>query len=225
MRRVLRNTKLLIAVALALVAGVVASGCGVHVETDGPHTVQTRPIGGFDSVELHGSTDVAVRRGSSRTLTVEGGRHRVDDVITRVRGSTLVVQQRNSSGTIELGGDDVTVTVWTPKLDAARIDGSADLSLPRLDGGSLRLLTNGSGDIDAGGRLDRLDADVDGSGDLGLGDVVAQSAAISVSGSGDADIHAVRSLDATVHGSGDVSYTGHPQLTCEVSGSGSVSPG
>ena len=80
-----------------------------------------------------------------------------------------MVQRRDSSATIELGDDDATVTVWTPKLDAARIDGS---------------------------------------GDLGLGDVVAQSAAISISGSGDADVHAVRSLDATVHGSGDVPYSG-----------------
>lgn len=225
MRLVLRNTKLVIAVALALGAGIVASGCGVHVETDGPHTVQTRPIGGFDSVELHGSTNVVVRRGSQRTLTIEGGRHRVDDLITRVQGRTLVVERRNSSGTIELGGDDVTVTVWTPKLDAAQLDGSGDLSLSRLDGGSLRLLTNGSGDVHASGRLDRVQADVDGSGDLGLGEVIAQSAVISLSGSGDADVHAVQSLDATVHGSGDVRYTGHPQLTREVSGSGSVSPG
>ena len=82
--------------------------------------------------------------------------------------------------------------------------------------------TTGSGDVDASGRLARLDAEVHGSGDLGLGDVVAQSAAISISGSGDADVHAVRSLDATVHGSGDVRYTGNPSLTRDVSGSGSV---
>jgi Putative auto-transporter adhesin, head GIN domain len=168
-RLVLRNTKLVIAVALALVAGIVASGCGVHVETDGPHTVQTRPIGVFDSVELHGSTNVVVRRGRPRTLIVEGGRHRVDDLITRVQGSTLVVERRNSSGTIELGGDAVTVSVWTPKLDAARIDGSGDLRLLLLDGGSLRLLTNGSGGVHASGRLDRLQADVDGSGDQRVG--------------------------------------------------------
>jgi len=217
--------KLLAATALALLAGVVAAGCAVHVETDGPHTVQTRPVSHFDNVELDGSTNVVVRRGSSRTLTIEGGRHRVDNVVTRVHDGTLVVGRRDSSGTIELGGDDATVTVWTPRLSGARIEGSGDLSLPDLDGGSLRLLTNGSGDIDAKGRLDRLDAGVNGSGDLGLGDVVARSAAISVSGSGDADVHAVRALDATVNGSGDIRYRGDPSLTRQVSGSGSVTSG
>lgn len=218
----LRATKFLIAVALAIAAAIMVSGCGVHVETDGPHTAEHRSVGAFDSIELRGSTNVVVRHGSSRTLIVKGGRHRVDDVITRVQDGTLMVQRRDSSGTIELGGDDATVTVWTPRLDAARIDGSGDLSLPQLDGGRLQLRTNGSGDVDASGRLARLDAEVHGSGDLGLGDVVAQSAAISISGSGDADVHAVRSLDATVHGSGDVRYAGNPSLTRDVSGSGGV---
>ena len=164
-----------------------------------------------------------VTHGRSTTLTVSGGRNRVRDVITRVQSGTLVVEQRNSDTTLHLGDDGPTVTVSTPSLVDARVDGSGDLSVSGLAGGPLQVRVDGSGDVDAHGRLDMLDAAVDGAGDLDLGDVVAQSAKVNLSGSGDADVHAVRTLAVVVSGSGDVSYAGDPQLTRDVSGSGDVS--
>ena len=77
----------------------------------------------------------------------------MDDLITRVQGSTLVVQRRDSSGTIDLGDDDVTVTVWTPQLDAARIDGSGDLGLGDVVVKSAAISLSGSGDADVGRRV------------------------------------------------------------------------
>ena len=211
---------LLTAAALALIA----CGCGVRF-SDGPHTKQTRSVSAFDRVEVRGSADVVVHRGFSRTLTVAGGEHRVDDVVTRVQSGTLIVEDRGSSDTLDLSGDQLTVTVSTPRLTEVRINGSGDVSLPELDGGPLRLRVAGSGDVDGHGRLDELDAAIDGSGDIDLGDVVAQAAKVNISGSGDADVHAVRTLDAVVSGSGDVQYTGAPRLSQDVTGSGDVSRG
>jgi hypothetical protein len=196
---------------------------GVRIAGDGPHTVQTRTIGAFDRIDLHGSTDVVVTRGNSGTLTVSGGRNRVRDVITRVQSGTLVVDQRDPDATLHLWGDGATVTVSTPSLVSARVEGSGDLSAAGLAGGPLRIRADGSGDVDAHGRLDALDAAADGSGDLRLADVVARSATVSLSGSGDADVHAVHNLAVVVSGSGDVSYGGNPLVSREVSGSGDVS--
>ena len=218
----LRTTLILISVAVVAAAAAVIVG-GVRIGGDGPHIVQTRTVGTFDRIDLRGSADVVVTHGNSRTLTVSGGRNRVRDVITRVQSGTLVVQQRDSDATLHLWGDGATVTVSTPSLLSARVDGSGDLSMAGLGGGPLRIRADGSGDVDAHGRLDALDAAADGSGDLHLGDVVAQSAKVSLSGSGDADVHAVRSLALVLSGSGDVSYAGEPQVTREVSGSGDVS--
>jgi hypothetical protein len=211
---------------LILAAGLVAiaaAGCGVSVETDGSHTVQTRSVASFNRVEVDGSANVVVRRGATRTLTVEGGKHRVHDLITRVESGTLVVQTRDSSSTIDLGDSHVTVTVQTPSLRGVRIDGSGDVTAPDLAGGRLAVQVHGSGDVHAHGRVDALDASVDGSGDLHLADLVARDARIDISGSGDADVHAERTLDVAVHGSGDVSYDGNPRLTKDVQGSGDVS--
>jgi hypothetical protein len=211
---------LLTAAALALIA----CGCGVRF-SDGPHTTQTRSVSAFDRLQVRGWANVVVHRGSSRTLTVQGGESRIGDVVTRVRSGTLIVKDRGSSNTLDLSGDQLTVTVSTPRLTEVRIDGSGDVSLPELDGGPLRLRVAGSGDIDGHGRLDALDAAIEGSGDIDLGDVVVQAGKVNISGSGDAGLHAVRALDATVSGSGDVQYTGDPRLSQRVTGSGDVSRG
>jgi hypothetical protein len=213
------RTTLILSSAAAVALAV--SACGI--ETDGPHTVQTRAVPTFDRVDLRGSTDVVVTHGHGGALTVSGGRNRVREVITRVHDGTLIVDERDSGTTLHLGDDGPIVTVTTPSLVGARIDGSGDLSVAGLAGGPLQLRVDGSGDVDGHGRLDSLDAAVDGSGDLDLGDVVAQSATVNLSGSGDADVHAVRRLSAVVSGSGDVSYAGNPRLTRDVSGSGDVS--
>ncbi len=206
------------------VLALIAWGCGVRF-SDGPHTTQTRSVSAFDRLEVRGWANVVVHRGSSRTMTVQGGEHRIGDVVTRVRSGTLIVKDRGSSNTLDLSGDQLTVTVSTPRLTEVRIDGSGDVSLPELDGGPLRLRVVGSGDIDGHGRLDALDAAIEGSGDIDLGDVVVQAGKVNISGSGDADLHAVRALDAAVSGSGDVQYTGDPRLSQHVTGSGDISRG
>jgi len=215
------RTTLILTSAAAVALAV--SACGLHIETDGSHTVQTRTIPSFDRVDLRGSTDVSVTHGRAGTLTVSGGRNRIRDVITRVQDGTLIVQERDSDTTLHLGDDGPTVAVRTPKLVGARLDGSGDLSVAGLAGGPLKLRVDGSGDVDGHGRVDSLDAVVDGSGDLDLGNVLAQSAKVNLPGSGDAHVQAVRSLAAVVSGSGDVSYAGNPQVTRNVSGSGDVS--
>jgi hypothetical protein len=223
----IRTTLILIFLAVVGAAVAVIVG-GVRIAGDGPHTVQTRTVGAFDRVDLRGSTDVVVIRGrgggTPGTLSVSGGRNRVRDVTTRVQSGTLIVEDRDSDATLHLWGDGATVTVSTPSLVSARLDGSGDLSVAGLAGGPLRIRGDGSGDVDVHGRLDTLDAVEDGSGDLHLGDVVAQSATVNLAGSGDADLHAVRTLSAVVSGSGDVSYAGDPRVTRrDVSGSGDVS--
>ena len=209
---------LLTAAAVALVA----TGCGVRF-SDGPHTVQTRSVGSFDRVEVRGSANVVIHNGNGRTLTVDGGKTRVDRVVTRVQSGTLIVSERDSSNTLDVSGDNLTVTVATPRLTAVKIDGSGDVSLPELRGGPLQLRVDGSGDVNGHGRLDALDAAVDGSGDIDMGHVSIGAAKVDISGSGDAIVHALRSLDAVVSGSGDIGYAGNPRLTRDVAGAGDVS--
>jgi hypothetical protein len=149
----------------AAVLAVAVSACGLRIENDGPHTVQTRPVGSFHRVELRGSANVVVGHGASRTLTVAGGRNRVHDVVTQVQSGTLIVEERNSDETLHLGDDTPTITVNTPSLASARIDGSGDLDFGHVVAQSATVNLSGSGDADVHA-VRTLAAVVSGSGDL-----------------------------------------------------------
>ena len=151
----------LVVISTAALALVVC-GCGVRF-SDGPHTTQTRSVPAFDRVEVRGSADVVVHRGVSRTLTVAGGEHRVDDVVTRVQSGTLIVEDRGSSDTLDLSGDQLTVTVSTPRLTEARITGSGDLGDVVTRAAKVNISGSGDADVHA---VRTLDAVVSGSGDV-----------------------------------------------------------
>jgi hypothetical protein len=62
------RTTLILPSAAAVALAV--SACGLRIESDGPHTVQTRTVGSFHRVDLRGSTNVVVGlRGRLAPLT------------------------------------------------------------------------------------------------------------------------------------------------------------
>lgn len=211
--------------AAAAVLALSISACGITFADDGPYTQQNRDVGSFDRIEVHGSTEVVVRPGPTGVLTIKGGRNRVRELVTRVESGTLMVEEPDSDGVLDLDGGHVTLVVRARSLESARVDGSGDLTIAQVRGERLAVEVNGSGDLRAAGRVVALDAEVDGSGDLDLGDLAADSASVDVSGSGDADVAARHRLDVVLHGSGNVNYSGDPLLTEDVDGSGSVSRG
>jgi hypothetical protein len=217
-----KSSRLAVALLAAALLALAVSACGVSIAEDGHHVVRSRAVAPFQRIEVHGSTEVTVERGAGRALRVEGGVNRVHDLRTRVEGATLVVEEADSSGTIDLGGDPARVLVRTPRLEAVRIDGSGAIEARGLRGPSLDVSINGSGDVRADGRIGRLRSLIDGSGSLHLAALRTDRAAVTVSGSGAADLGASRRLDAQVAGSGDVSYAGDPEVSEEVDGSGQV---
>lgn len=209
----------LITLAVAALCGMAVTGCGVRFD-DGPHRSETRSLESFQRIELDGSASVTVRRGAQQVV-VEGGEKVVKATTTRVQDGTLIIGG-DDDATIDFGGSDVSVEITVPTLVGVSVDGSGDLDLPELDGGSLEVSVDGSGNVRGSGTLDELDATADGSGDIDLGDVTVQRATLDVSGSGDADVHVVSALDVSVSGSGDVHYAGDPSVRKDVSGSGDV---
>jgi Putative auto-transporter adhesin, head GIN domain len=214
--------KLAAAFLAALLLAVAVSACGISVAEDGPHEVRARKVAAFDRIEVRGSTEVIVEHGSPRALRLEGGANRLHDLQTYVEGDTLVVEQEDTSGTIDIGGDPARVVARVPRVDAVRIDGSGRVVLRDLRGARLGASIYGSGEVQAAGQVERLRSRIDGSGSLRGGALDADEAAVAISGSGSAELGAADRLHAEIDGSGDVSYAGEPAVSEEVSGSGSV---
>jgi Putative auto-transporter adhesin, head GIN domain len=212
---VIRRAVLLSVAALA----AVAAGCG-----SGPMTEQPRELPDFARVRSEGSIDVLVRAGAPNGVVVRAGEKVIDDVRTEVVGDTLVVNTDSRGLVIGPDGfDDARVLVGIPRLRGAEVEGSSDIELAGLTGGALDIDVQGSGDVEARGRVDSLEAHVQGSGDADLGDLAAARVAVGVEGSGDARVHPVDELRAVVEGSGSISYSGNPRVTLSrTDGSGDI---
>ncbi|HET7083190.1 MAG TPA: DUF2807 domain-containing protein [Rhizomicrobium sp.] len=119
-------------------------------------------------------------------------------------------------------GLDVTVTGVT--LHNVALSGAdVNIQLGPLDQDLLRLALAGTGEIDASGRVDRLDASISGAGNIGMAQATVQRANINIAGSGDVAVTPKEEANVHVAGSGRVRMSAMPvRLNQSVTGSGGV---
>lgn len=183
--------------AIALLAGSAA----------GAQTTRSFPVSGFDRVSLRGPDAVSVRVGPAESVSVSGPAELLDALEVEVRDGELRLGRKRGSGSWTGGrGGAAVFTVTLPRLTAASVAGSGDMTVDRAE-------------------AKRFAASVAGSGNLGIGQLRADDVVVSIAGSGDARIAGqARSLTASVAGSGDIDATGLRTETARVSiaGSGDV---
>jgi hypothetical protein len=103
------------------------------------------------------------------------------------------------------------------------LNGSGDLYLKAYDQPDLVLEINGSGDVDAQGKANKVDLRVSGSGEADLRGLDTGDAKIALAGSGEAHVAPHGAAEVDVAGSGDVYLTSKPSvLSSNVAGSGEV---
>ena len=210
----------LVAAVLSAAALLAATGCD-----NGPPVNQTRQLSGFTQLEVSGDIDlnVALSNRPDPGVRITAGANSIDRIRTRVDGDTLKVTTKSRGLTI--GPDplgDVSVSLGVPALLGLRVNGPADVTLSGLSAKSFELRVDGSGEVQARGRVDDLEMEVDGSADSDLRDLATQNANVRLDGSGDADLRVARSLELIVEGSGDVTYRGRPSVSSRLEGSGNV---
>jgi hypothetical protein len=111
------------------------------------------------------------------------------------------------------------VTLHNVALSGADID----IQLGRLNQDRLSLSLSGTGEIGAGGRVDRLDAAIAGAGDIQMADAAVKRANIHIAGSGDVTVNPRDEANVSVAGSGKVRMTAMPaRLNQSITGSGGV---
>ncbi|HEX4634722.1 MAG TPA: DUF2807 domain-containing protein [Rhizomicrobium sp.] len=103
--------------------------------------------------------------------------------------------------------------------------GGADINiqLGRLDQDRLHLALAGTGEIDAGGRVERVDISIAGSGNIRMDDAKVERANINIAGSGDVTVTPREEANVHVAGSGHIHMTAMPaRLNQSITGSGGV---
>jgi hypothetical protein len=116
------------------------------------------------------------------------------------------------------------VTVSGVTLHNVALHGAdVNIQLGRLDQDRLNLAIAGTGEIDAGGRVDRLDASISGAGNIQMADAAVRRANINIAGGGDVAVSPREEANVHVAGSGRVRMTSMPtRLNQSVTGSGGV---
>jgi len=210
----------------------------------GPVTSRTLPWDGNDdrvAVEMH--ADATYRAGSGDQLVIKGDPGMVSHVF--VRDGVVGIDCRNNfhfgkSPRLEItlpgrpfrtfeqrGSGNMRLAGLVQPDTKLSIEGSGDI---QADAKVERLTVKvaGSGDVTAAGSAGALDVDLDGSGDVKLSGLTAKSAHVKIEGSGNVEIapQDASRVDVVGDGSGDFEAAGTTNnLTVSVEGSGDMKLG
>jgi hypothetical protein len=228
----------------AIVTALLTAACNhAGAEDAGPQTSRNFTVGAFDTIEVSGPYDVAVRTGSGPSVTANGSEKMIERMVVEVQDGRLSIHPRKDEGSFNWGrGGHVELQVTVPSLRGAeiagsggiRIDrvagdsfeaairGSGDLSIETLETGSLAAAVAGSGNIQTGaGKARSVDLKISGSGNINTAGVTAQTASAKIAGSGNIRAHATQTAEVRILGSGDIEISGGAKCNVQNKGAGS----
>jgi hypothetical protein len=206
---------------------------------------ETRNVKDFTKVSFGVAGNLYINIGPEFSVIVEGNKRILDNVLTEVSGSKLVIKNENWRMNNWRTDERITVRITMPEITGLGVSGSGKAEIKdAVKTEDLNLSVSGSGKLYASDvKVSNLECSISGSGDISMGSTGGSSkAGISISGSGNyfgesfkigtAEIHisgsgncecnVTESLRASVSGSGNVTYEGNPKLDAHVSGSGKV---
>jgi len=206
--------------------------------------VENRSLPDFQSVEIDYPVELTIQQGSQSTATIQAEDNLVPQLVTRVSGSTLYIENNqrdwtkrvnptksvkinltvhdlqridfSSAGTLDIVGFE------TDRLEIS-LSGAGSIHVTDLSANSLSTNLSGAGNIYASGKVDQLNTHISGLGQFEGSGLSAQNADISISGAGGATVWVVSSLNVNISGTGSVNYYGFPSVTRQVSGIGHMS--
>ena len=230
-------------IALALVTlSSCAQGWTNGVKGNGNITTETIQVADYDAINVVGSMNVTLVKGTEGTITVTTDENLHEYLDITSNGGKLKITFKNSKNGFSskkgvniqvpftdindislVGSGDIISkdTVKASVMDLSLV-GSGDMDLD-IEANDLDSNLSGSGDITLTGKVTNFKAKVSGSGDFEASSLETQNTEAYVAGSGDLQVNARKSLKARVNGSGDISYSGNPEkVDTKISGSGDI---
>lgn len=237
--------------SFALIALLPLAACSFNFDTadgksgipgSGSGTARSFAVADFSGVELRGSDDVQITQGSAFSVRAEGPAAELDRLKIEKIGDTLRIGRTGRSGFRWGNHESVKVMVTMPRIVAASIAGSGDMTVDRVTGASFKGETAGSGnltvaalavdkgefsiagsgDMQLSGTARMLSMSIAGSGNIDAGGVKALGADVSIAGSGGAKADVTGEADVSVMGSGDVDLGANAKCHTSKMGSGDV---
>ncbi len=209
------------------------------IKGEGSVVTKNLDIDDFKNLGLGISADVVLTQGSTQSVKIEAQQNIIDNIKTRVKGSTWSIGFHENASNYK----DITIYITVPTLESISIGGSGNItSTNKFDnsremdisiGGSgdvsidlsardVDISIGGSGKVALKGDGEDLDISIGGSGDVMAYNFPVNSCSVSSAGSGDIELNVSDDLNVSLVGSGDVTYKGNPKVKSSIVGSGDV---
>ena len=131
-------------------------------------------------------------------------------------------------GKLDVDGDvhvrkGLKVRITAPEIESFDFDAPGDVTLTGLDQDSLTLKADGAINLDASGKVRKLDVHTAGAGNLDLAKLQVQDAKVGVDGVGNVTIGATGNVSISIDGIGSVKLVRKPaHLDTDINGLGKV---
>lgn len=186
---------------LALLAlGMALAACGEP--GSGNLITESRDVPAFDAVDVSSGLNLVLEvvPDGAQAVSVSYDDNLVDNIVTRVRGNTLVVEVDGAFNTF---GSGRVVSVTATSLTSVTASGGSN--------------------VDASGEAREYSLNASGGSDVNLRDLDAETVELEVSGGSDVDVTATESIVGEVSGGADVTVFGSPANSrLDVSGGADV---
>ena len=184
---------------------------------------ESRVVGTFDGIQVTNFANVVIKQDTIESLRIEADDNIIDDVMTSLNGTSLVVGLRNGSY------NNVTVNVYVSMKNIKLLEstGSAEFStVNSIQTDSLSCIITGAGSITLAGKTNYEKIVITGSGNVHNANLVSSYCGVTISGAGSVEAQVTMQLDAIIAGSGTIIYSGNPAIVHQsISGTGVIRQG
>ncbi len=176
----------------------------------------------FTRVSASAGVSVDVSVGGDYAVTATSSAEGLDRLEIKVVSGELQIR-RKSQGWRWRRGDDVTVTVAMPALEALDVSSGASVDATGVDAGPFAIDASSGASVDVEGRCDALTVDVSSGGSVDADKLLCRTANASASSGGSADIFASESVNGDASSGGSIDVSGSPKnVNKDTSSGGSV---
>jgi hypothetical protein len=214
------------------------------IKGNGQVKKETRTVSDFTSLASHGSMDVQISYGDSKSVVVEADENLLPYIETSVENGKLSIKPKKN---VNLkSSSKMIVHVSMTKINSLQLSGSGNVDGEGAftNDGKTEIALSGSGNIKLGfesfkdlalsisgsGNIDlksnktnNISASISGSGNIDCSSISSSDVSAKISGSGNVKVYANNSIDAKISGSGNVYYKGNASnIISKAVGSGKV---
>lgn len=212
---------------LPLTLALLLFPAGAGAGADRPAVARIFSVGSFERVRIDGPYDVRLTTRQAPGARATGDARALDALTVSIEGQTLVVRARPlaSGETPTSPTQPLLVTLATPLLRTASVNGGGRLTIAPMQTQRIDLSVNGAGDLRVTGiETDQLNATVVGAGTIHLAGR-AQRALLQSQGSGTMNAPGLLVNDVTIRadGTGEVRAAARYTALITASGIGAIS--